>query len=56
MIQDLENIFAEFNRVAKSDTLLHDPKFGIAVINSKETFDEFFAKFTLAIALIDFIN
>lgn len=27
MIQDLENIFGEFDKVAKSDAFLHDPKF-----------------------------
>lgn len=56
MIQDLENMFGEFNKVAKSDALLHDLKFGIAVANSKETFDEFFARFTLAIAPLDFTD
>lgn len=56
MIKDLENMFAKFNKVAKSDTLLHDPKFGMVMINSKEIFDEFLVKFTLAITLIDFIN
>ena len=56
MIQDLENMFGEFDKVAKSDALLHDPKFGIAVANPKETFDEFLARFTLAIAPLDFTD
>lgn len=56
MIQDLENIFGEFDMIAKSDTLLHNPKFGMAVANLKETFDEFFTKFTLAITSLDFTN
>lgn len=31
MIQDLENIFGKFNKVAKLDALLHNPKFDITV-------------------------
>lgn len=46
MIQDLENMFGEFDKVAKSDALLNDPKFGMAISNPKETFDEFLARFT----------
>ncbi len=56
MIQDLENMFGEFDKVAKSDALLHDPKFGMAVANPKETFDEFLARFTSAIAPLDFTD
>lgn len=46
MIQDLDNMFGEFDKVAKSDALLNDPKFGMAISNPKETFDEFLARFT----------
>lgn len=49
-------MFDEFHKVAKSDTLLHNPKFGMDVINLKEIFDKFFARFTLAITLLDFID
>ncbi len=56
MIQDLENIFREFDKVAKFDALLNDPKFGIAVSNPKETLDEFLARFTSAIAPLDFTD
>ena len=56
MIQDLENMFGEFDKIAKSDALLHDPKFGIAIANPKETFDEFLARFTSAIAPLDFTD
>ena len=56
MIQDLENMFAECDKVAKSVALLHDPKFGMAVANPKETFDEFLARFTSAIAPLDFTD
>lgn len=56
MIQDLENIFCEFDKIAKSDIFLYNPKFDIAVTNFKETFDEFLTRFTLAIILLDFTD
>lgn len=56
MIQDLKNMFGEFDKVAKSDVLSYDSKFGMAVANFKETFDEFLARFTLAIAPLDFTD
>lgn len=43
MIQNLENIFAKFDKIAKSDTLLHNPKFSIVVLNPKKTFNKFLA-------------
>ena len=49
MIQDLENMFGKFDKVAKSDALLYDPKFEIVISNSKTIFDEFLARFTSAI-------
>lgn len=49
-------MFSEFNKIAKSDTLLYDLKFGIPIINLKKTFDKFFARFTLVIVLLNFIN
>lgn len=56
MIQELENMFGLFYNVTKSNTLLHKPKFGITIDNPKETFDEFFARFTSAIVSLDFID
>lgn len=56
IIQDLKNMFGEFNKVAKSNALFHDPKFGIAIINLKKIIDLFFARFKSGIALLDFIN
>lgn len=53
IIQSLENIFGKFDKVTKSDIFLYDPKFGMVVTNSKETFDKFFAKFTSAIILLN---
>lgn len=56
MIQDLENIFDKFDKVAKSDAFLHDPKFGMTVVNLKKTFDKFLARFTSAIVLLNFTD
>lgn len=49
-------MFSKFNRVVKSNTLLHDFKFGITVINFKKTFNKFFAKFILVIAILEFTD
>ena len=54
MIQDLENILDEFDKVAELDAFLYDPKFGIAIVNPKEIFDKFLARFTSAIVPLDF--
>ncbi len=56
IIQDLENMFGEFDKVAKSDSFLHDPNLGMAIANPKETFDLFFARFTSVVALLDFTD
>lgn len=56
IIQNLENIFGEFDKIAKSDTFLYNSKFDITISNFKEIFDFFLTKFTLVIALLDFID
>ena len=56
MIQDLKKMFGEFDKVAKLDAFLHGPKFGMAVANAKETFDKFLARFTSAIAPLNFTD
>lgn len=56
MIQDLENMFGKLDKFAKSDVLLHDPKFGMVIANLKKIFDKFFARFILAIIFLDFID
>lgn len=56
IIQDLKNIFSKFDKIAKSDTLLHNPKYEIVILNSKKTYDEFLAWFTSVIALLDFTD
>lgn len=52
----MENIFGKFDNIAKLDAFLYDPKFGMAIANSKETFDKFLVRFISAIALFDFID
>ena len=49
-------MFGEFDKVAKSDALLHNPEFGMAVANLKETFDTFLARYTSAITTLDFTD
>ena len=49
-------MFGEFDKIAKSNAFLYDPKFDIAITNPKETFDEFFARFTSVIAPLDFTD
>lgn len=56
IIQDLKNMFSEFDKVAKSEALLHDLKFGMAIAKPKETFDLFFTRFTSAITPLDFLD
>ena len=56
MIKDLKNIFDKFDKFTKSDTFLHDLKFGMAISNLKKTFDEFLVWFILAIASLDFTD
>ena len=54
MIQELYNMFGEFDKVAKANTELHDPKFGMGMKDSKESFDEFYARFATAVAPLGF--
>lgn len=49
-------MFSEFNKIAKSDAFLHNSRFSIAIINTKEIFDKFLAKFISAIASLDFTD
>lgn len=47
-------MFSEFNKFAKSDILLYDLHFSIAIANAKKTFNEVLARFISAIATLDF--
>lgn len=55
-IQDLDSMFGEFDKVGKADAKLHDPKFPMGKTNPKETFDEFLARYTSAIAVLGFTD
>ena len=46
MLEDLDNMYAEFDPYGTADATLHDPNFNM----KKETFDEFLAKYTATIA------
>lgn len=56
IIQDLKNMFGQFDKIAKSNALLYNPKFGMAIANLKKTFDKFFARFTSLIIWLDFTD
>ena len=47
MLQDLDNMYGEFDAFGTADTALHSADFHI---QKKQTFDEFLAKFTATIA------
>ena len=49
-------MFGEFDKIAKLDVFLYNPNFDIGVANAKKTFNEFFARFTLIITPLDFID
>lgn len=56
IIPDLKNMFGELNKVAKSDALLHNNMFDIAVSNAKETFDVFLVRLYLDFVPRDYRN
>ncbi|CAD6581822.1 MAG: hypothetical protein ASARMPREDX12_000676 [Alectoria sarmentosa] len=47
MLEDLDNMYGEFDPYGTSDARLHDPDFNM---KKKQTFDEFLAKYTATIA------
>ena len=49
-------MFGVYDKMAKVDNDLYDPKFHMGAINSKEIFDEFLARFTSIIVLLKFNN
>lgn len=49
-------MFSKFDKIVKSDIFLYNPKFDIFIANPKKTFNKFFARFILAIILLDFID
>lgn len=56
MTQDLKNMFGNFDKLAKFDIFLRNPKFGMTISNLKKIFNKFIAYFTSAIMLSEFID
>lgn len=52
-VQDLENMFGEYDKEAKAEAQLHDTKFKMGGTNKNESFDEFLARFTSVVTLLD---
>lgn len=50
VIQDLENMFGEFDKESKAEAELQNPKFHMGAKDPKETFDQFHARFTATVA------
>ena len=50
ILEDLNNIFGDYDKISKADVELDNPKFAIGSKDSKETFDVFHARFIAAIA------
>lgn len=54
MVQDLDNMFAEYDQTTKAEAKLHDKKFPMGTVKKDESFDEFLARFPATIAPLDF--
>lgn len=50
MIQDLEQMFGDFDKEGKADAELQNPKFAMGAKDAKESFDAFHARFTAVTA------
>ena len=50
LMEDLDHIFGNFDKLAKCNAELNDPKFGMGERDPKETFEEFLTRFTTTIA------
>ena len=49
-MQDLHNIFGEYNEFIKVDAMLYNLKFRMGIYKRDETFDEFYARFIITIS------
>ena len=47
-------MFGEYDQLAACNAMLHDPTFGMGVKKKKETFDEFYTRFSATIAPMGF--
>ena len=54
MIQELHSMFGDYDKLAKCNTMLYDPSFGVGVMKKEETFDEFYAQSSPTIARMAF--
>ena len=49
ILDDLNNMFGDYDKISKANAELDSPKFAIGSKDSKETFDAFYARFIAAI-------
>lgn len=56
MILKLNAIFETYNKVAKSNTQLHNPNFDINIHNKREIFKSFYARFITTITPLNYTN
>ncbi|KAF6238241.1 hypothetical protein HO173_003521 [Letharia columbiana] len=56
MIDELDNMFGTYDKIAKSNAEIFDPKFGMGVTDKKESFEDFYARFSAAIAPLGFTD
>lgn len=53
MINTLDNMFGEFNQEYKASNELRNPKFAMGAQDPKETFEEFYARYSSTVALLN---
>ncbi len=56
MITELDNMFGTYDKISESNAQLNDPKFGMGVVDKKESFETFYARFSAAIAPLEFTD
>ena len=54
VLTNLENYFKTYNKISVANIKLQDPKFIMGAINKNEIFEEFYTRFILTIALLDY--
>ena len=56
MIDELDSMFGTYDKIAKSNAEIFDPKFGMGFTKKDESFEEFYARFSAAIAPLGFTD
>ena len=56
MVEELDSMFGTYDKVAKSNAEIFDPKFGMGITKKDESFEEFYARFSAAIAPLGFTD